>query len=40
MEKLTDDDINEIVHKWLEINTNICKKALGEWKIKIKGLLE
>jgi hypothetical protein len=31
MEKLTDDDMNEIVHKWLEFNTNICKKALGEW---------
>jgi len=39
MEKLTDDDMNEIVHKWLEFNTNICKKALGEWKLKIKGLL-
>ena len=40
IEKLTDDDIKEIVDKWLDINTKICKKALGEWKMKIKGLLE
>ena len=40
IEKLIDDDIKEIVDKWLDINTKICKKALGEWKIKIKGLLD
>jgi len=39
LEKLTDDDINDIVNKFLEINTKICKKAVGEWRIKVKGLI-
>jgi hypothetical protein len=40
MEKLTIDDINDIVQKFLEINTKICKKALGKWKVKVKELIE